>query len=163
MYPHEAVPDGAVFAPHHYIYGLLLVAALVAVVWDNYPDREPLLVGLGAGTGLFGFLFVWPWYAAAGATLSLAGPIICVVAVLLGWAGTPVGDVWDDYPTRYRLGVVLFALLALDDAVEHAFGVWTPLDAAWNAGLYEHASLVSLVLLGVLIGSIVVYSVYRQT
>ena len=161
MYPHEAVPDGAVLAPHHYIYGLLIVAALVGVVWDNYPDREPLLVALGAGTGLFGFLFVWPWYPPAGASLSLAGPIVCVLAVLLGWVGTPVGGVWDDYPTRYRVGVVLFALVALDDAVEHAFGVWTPLDALWNGGLYEHASLVSLVLVGAAAAAIAVGSVYR--
>jgi len=91
MFPHEAVPDGAAFAPHHYIYGLLLVTALVAVVWDNFPDREPLLVALGAGAGLFGFLLVWPWYPVAGASLSLAGPVICLAAVLLGWSGTAVG------------------------------------------------------------------------
>jgi len=159
QFPVESVPDGAIFAPHHYIYGLLLVAALVAVVWDNFPDREPLLVALGAGAGLFGFLLVWPWYAAAGATLSLAGPVICLAAVLLGWSGTAVGGVWDEYPVRYRVGVVVFSLVALDDAVEHSFGVWTPLDAAWGAGLYKHASTVSLALLGTLLAIGVIYSV----
>jgi len=56
MYPHEAVPDGAAFAPHHYIYGLLLVAALVAFVWDNYPTRYRL--------GVLGFALLalaTPW------------------------------------------------------------------------------------------------------
>jgi len=161
MFPNEAVPDGAVFAPHHYTYGLLLVGLLVAVVWDNYDDREPLLAAVGAGAGLFGFLFVWQYYPAAGAILSLAGPIICLAAVLLGWTGTAVGGVWDDYPIRYRLGVIGFALVALDDAVEHAFGVWTPLDAAWGAGLSERASLVSVVLLGAAVGAVVLYSVWR--
>lgn len=162
MYPHEPIPDGAVMAPHHYTYGLLLAALLVGVVWDNYPDREPLLAVLGAGTGLFGFLFVWPWYPAAGASLTLAGPVITIAAVLLGWSGTAVGGVWDDYPIRYRVGVVLFSLVALDDAAEHAFGVWTPLDALWNGGLYEHASTVSLGLLGTLVAGAAVYAVWAE-
>jgi len=161
VFPNEAVPDGAVFAPHHYIYGLLLVGLLVAVVWDNYADREPLVAALGVGTGLFGFLSVWPFYPPAGAILALAGPTICISSVLLGWTGTAVGDVWDDYPVRYRLGVIAFSLVALDDAVEHAFGVWTPLDAAWGAGLSEYTSLLSLVLLAALVGGAVVYSVWR--
>ena len=36
MYPAEAVPEGAVFAPHHYIYGLLLVVFVASVETQLY-------------------------------------------------------------------------------------------------------------------------------
>lgn len=159
QFPVESVPDGAIFAPHHYTYGLALSLLLVLIVWDNFRDREPLLAAVGCGAGLFGFLFVWPYYDAAGATLALAGPIIAAGAVLAGWTGAAVGDVWDEYPRRYRVGVVVFSLLALDDAVEHAFGVWTPADALWGAGLYENASLLVLGLLAALVAIVAVAAV----
>lgn len=163
MLPHDPVPDGAVFAPHHYIYALGLVLLVVAVVWDDYRDREPLLVALGAGVGLFGFLFVWQYYPAAGAILSLAGPLVTIGGVLLGSTGTAVGDVWDDYPLRYRAAAVVFSLVALDDAVEHAFGWPTPLDVLWVRYLSDRVALTAVVALALLVGVGVVYAVYDDT
>ncbi len=145
-FPHEAVPDGAIFAPHHYTYGLLATLLVVMAVWDNYRCREPLLTAGATGAGLFGFLFVWPYYPTSGALLAVSGPIVAALAVVAGWAGTPIADVWDDYPLRYRLATLLGLLVALDDGVEHAFGVPTPLDMAWNTGLREQAVTVTAVL-----------------
>jgi len=142
VFPAEAVPDGAILAPHHYIYGMLLVLVVIGMVWDNYADREPLLAVLGAGSGLFGFVSVWPYYPVAGALLALLGPVVVIAAVTVGSFGLAVGDVWDDYPRRQRAAAVLLSLVALDDVVEHAFGVPTPLDVIWNGYLYQHATVV---------------------
>ena len=60
-----------------------------------------------------------------------------------------------------RAAVVVACLIALDDAVEHAFGVWTPLDALWGSGLYDRAPLVVGVL-AAFAGAAVVWSVYTE-
>ena len=142
MFPADVVPDGAILAPHHYTYGCLLALLCIGVVWDNYKDREPLYAAASVGAGLFGFLSVWPYYPAAGAIMALAGPVLAITAVAAGTLGLTVGGVWDDYPRRMRVAVVGSCLIALDDAVEHAFGVWTPLDAAWGSGLSDSVPLV---------------------
>jgi len=163
MFPSEAVPDGAVFAPHHYTYGALLALLAVFVVWDNYADREPLYAAVGLGAGLFGFLLVWPYYAAAGAILALAGPAVAIGAVVTGTLGLRVGDVWDEYPRSERAAVVVFSLVALDDAVEHAFGVWTPLDAVWGAYLINHVPLVAVGAVSLLVAVAVLRAVWQDT
>ena len=162
MFPNEAVPDGAILAPHHYTYGALLALLAVAVVWDNRSDREPLLAAVGLGAGLFGFLSVWPYYPAAGAIMALAGPSLAVVAVAAGTLGLSVGDSWDNYPRRERVAVVVFSAVALDDAVEHAFGWPTPLDTVWERYLIEHVPLVALGLVGLVAGAVVVQAVRNQ-
>lgn len=162
MFPHDPIPDGAILAPHHYTYGLALVLLVVAIVWDNYRDREPLFAALGAGVGLFGFLFVWQYYPKAGAILALAGPVVTIGAVLLGSTGFAVGGVWDDYPPRYRVATVLFSLVALDDAVEHAFGVATPGDTLWVRYLSDRVALTAVVALALLVGAGVLYAVYGE-
>lgn len=162
MFPHDPVPDGAVFAPHHYTYALGLVLLVVAVVWDNFSDREPLFAALGAGVGLFGFLFVWQYYPGAGAILALAGPLVTIGAVLLGSVGLAVGGVWDDYPPRYRVATMLFSLAALDDAVEHAFGWPTPLDVLWVRYLSDRVALTAVIALALLVGVGVLYAVYGE-
>ena len=161
MFPAEAVPDGAILAPHHYTYGALLALLAVGVVWDNYRDREPLIAAASVGAGLFGFVSVWPYYPVAGALLALAGPVVAIGAVVLGTLGLSVGGVWDDYPVRMRAAVVVACLITLDDGVEHAFGVWTPLDALWGSGLYDRAPLVVGVL-AAFAGAAVVWSVYTE-
>ncbi|MFW5896346.1 MAG: hypothetical protein ACOCUA_03080 [archaeon] len=161
-FPHEAVPDGAIFAPHHYTYGALLAILAVFIVWDNYRDREPLLAAVGLGMGLFGFLSVWPYYPPAGAILALTGPLVAIAAVVAGSFGLAVGDVWDDYPRRERVAVVLFSLVALDDALEHAFGVWTPLDALWASGLSERTTPLVVGVVALLVAGGVVYAVASE-
>lgn len=121
-FPAEGVPDGAVFAPHHLITGLLAVW----VVADNYPRREPLLAIVGAVFALVGFLLVWRWYPGTGAAMTLAGIVLVPTGVC--WPG----GMWAAYPVRWRLVALLGALTALDDAASHAFGVWTPLDVGRN-------------------------------
>lgn len=162
MFPNELVPDGAVFAPHHYTYAVLLVLLVLATVWDNYPGREPLLAAVGAGVGLFGFLSVWPYYPAPGAILSLAGPVIVVAAVALGSVGTVVGGVWDDYPARARIAAGVFAVVALDDAIEHAFGWPTPLDLLWNGYLSDHATIVFPAAVAAVAFVVTIVSVYTE-
>jgi hypothetical protein len=150
MFPHETIPDGAVFAPHHYTYLLGAALLLVAAVWDNYRCKEPLLTGAGLLAGLFGFLFVWPYYPVAGAALAVGAPTLAVLVMLFGSAGLGIGDVWDEYPLRYRFGAILLTLGGLDDAVEHAFGVTTPLDYLWNAGIRDYVPHVVFIVLIVL-------------
>lgn len=125
-FPAEAIPDGAVLTVHHLITGLLTVLLAVWVVADNYANREPLLAMVGAVFALVGFLLVWKYYPMTGAAMTLAG----VVLVLLGVAWP--GGMWAVYPWYWRGVALLGGLVALDDAVSHAFGIWTPLDAGWG-------------------------------
>ncbi|CQH55248.1 uncharacterized protein HHUB_2206 [Halobacterium hubeiense] len=39
---------------------------------------------------------------------------------------------WAVYPWYWRGVALVGGLVALDDAVSHAFGIWTPLDAGWG-------------------------------
>ena len=130
-FPAEAVPDGAILAPHHLYVGALLVvlAALPAV--DDHPEREPMAVLIGAIIGAAAFLTVWPFYPATGAALTFAFALVCVVA--------PIGfPFWRDYQWRGLRGLVLLGgLVMLDDVISHAFGIWTPLDGwLWKGLLY---------------------------
>lgn len=43
--------------------------------------------------------------------------------------------VWRLYPRAGATLTLLGVLVAADDAVSHAFGVWTPLDALWRVYL----------------------------
>lgn len=129
-FPHEAVPDGHVAAPHHFYIGVGLLGAVVWVVGDNYRRREPLLAGGGALLALFGFCLTWQWYPVVGAALTLAG--LCVALLGVCW---PRG-LWADYPLRMRLAALLGVAIALDDAIEHAFPIGSPLDWLWMHYLY---------------------------
>ncbi|WP_435175249.1 hypothetical protein [Halorussus sp. AFM4] len=131
-FPAESIPDGALYAPHHYLYALYLVLFVSARKWDIYPREEPVFVAGSALAGLFGWVHVWRYYPAPGAVLCLLG----AVGVILG------GVVTTRYGLRWRLSVVWTGLVALDDAVSHAFGVWTPLDWLWGVALaWGHRAL----------------------
>lgn len=128
-FPHDSVPDGAVFAPHHAFIGLLLALLAVALVWDDAPGAEPWVGALALLAASFGFALVWPYYAVSGATLALAG-----VGVALASTCSPF---WQAYPWVGPRGVLLLgAAVALDDVAEHAFGIWTPLDWVWRVALH---------------------------
>lgn len=160
-FPVDAVPDGAVFAPHHYIYAMALSLLMVFVVWDNFNDREPLYTATALGVGLFGFLFVWQYYPAPGAILSLIGPLLAILFILMGWVGLSIGGVWDDYPLKFRLLTIFFALVALDDAVEHAFDIWTPLDWFWESFLIDYFTEAILFGVGIVVVAIA-YAIVRE-
>lgn len=57
------------------------------------------------------------------------------------WIGTAVSvfgfwSVWQYYPTLGSLLTLVGLAVALDDAVEHAFNVRTPLDEVWKRVIY---------------------------
>lgn len=122
MFPAETLPDGALFGPHHFLYPLYAMLFVAARKWDIHPRKEPALIVASALVALFAWAHVWKYYPAFGATMALAG----VCGTILG------GLVTRRYGRRFQLGVVVLGVAALDDAVSHAFGVWTPLDHIWG-------------------------------
>lgn len=129
-FPHEAVPDGAVFGPHHLYVGVLVVAFAVWVVSDNLPHREPLVTAAGALFALFGFALVWPYYPETGAAMALAGLVLALAGVV--WPG----GMWAAYSWHWRAVAFAGVFIAADDVIEHAFGVWTFFD--WVFGRFIH-------------------------
>jgi hypothetical protein len=122
MFPAETIPDGALFGPHHFLYPLYAMLFVAARKWDIHPRKEPVLVVASALLALFAWAHLWKYYPVAGATLALVG----VCGTILG------GLLTRRYGRRFQLGVVVLGVAALDDAVSHAFGVWTPLDHVWG-------------------------------
>lgn len=152
QFPHELVPDGMVWAAHHYVYLCLAAAFTTFTVWDDYPGREPLAATGGLAVGVFAFLFMWPvrGYHALGALVALAAPLVAVAAVLRpgGPWRRPASD--GGYPRTKAAVVVVLAVGGLDDAVEHAFGVPTPLDVAFGVlGVWGSAALLVVAAAGV--------------
>jgi hypothetical protein len=130
-FPHESVPDGAVFGPHHLYIGLMLALLALAVVWDDRAGVEPWVGSVGLLAGLFAFAIVWPFYPSTGAILALSGVLVTLASVFLPF--------WTSYAWLGPRGALLLGtLIALDDVVEHAFGVPTPLDWLWKAHIVQH-------------------------
>lgn len=126
MFPHDAVPDGSALLPHHLTMGTLLALLAVMLVWDDARGAEPWAASLALLAATWAFVTVWPHFPVVGATATLLGVSAAIVAVV-------VSPFWQAYPWIGPRGATLLAaLIALDDAVEHAFGVPTPLDALWR-------------------------------
>ena len=72
-FPAEKEPDGDVNAPHHAYWGAFLC--------------------------LFGFYFVWPYYPAVGAAMSVSGAFVVLDDVLNHAFGVPmpVDHIWKKY------------------------------------------------------------------
>jgi len=155
-FPAEAVPDGLITAPHHFTY--LALAALIAVgtVWDDYRTKEPLVPVSALALGLFGFLLMWPLprYRVLGAIFAVAGPIIATLAILNPWGRWLKSKSEGGYPWRTGIVAAALSIGALDDSVEHAFGIWTPLDWAFSEiGIYGSFAAAVMVILGVAIAT----------
>lgn len=154
-FPYEAVPDGVVFAAHHFHYAL--IAGFLVALWiaDDYPKREPKAVLAGILFSEFAFCFVWPFYPVTGASLSILFLAVATVSVTHGVAYLAVERLARRFPRLERLvdgwtrpywalfpwqAVVVFIclLFAWDDLLNHAFGIPTPLDSIWNVYIYEH-------------------------
>lgn len=130
-FPHQSVPDGAVFAPHHAYIGLLLALLALALVWDDATGAEPWVGAAALLAASFAFALVWPHYDLAGALLALAAVVVA--------GASAFSPFWTTYPWIGPRGVLLLgALVALDDVVEHAIGVTTPLDWLWKTYLVQH-------------------------
>ncbi|WP_225334919.1 hypothetical protein [Halomicrobium urmianum] len=126
-FPYHAVPDGSTALPHHYTLAVLLSLVPILTVWDWYPRRDPWLALLAALVGLFSFVAVWPRYPSVGATLALAACALLLLAPLRPtW--------WEHWPRGRQTIVVVLALVAADDVLQHAFGIVTPIDWAWKHG-----------------------------
>jgi len=131
-FPADAIPDGAALAPHHAYVGLLLALLAVALVWDDAARKEPWVVAAGIALALFAFASVWTWYPETGAGLALLGVTVALLA--------PLGlQFWAEYAWLGPRGLALLgAVVALDDVLEHAFGVATPLDWLWTTHIAQH-------------------------
>ncbi|KAA9399684.1 hypothetical protein [Haloarcula sp. CBA1129] len=125
-FPYHAVPDGSAALPHHYVTATLAALVPILIVWDNDPRREPWMALCGVLGGLVSFGMVWPRYPVIGASLTLAANAVVLLA--------PFRPGWREWPRRHAVAVVLLALVALDDSLQHALGWHTPIDAAWKAG-----------------------------
>ena len=125
-FPYHTVPDANAALPHHYYTALLLALVPVLIVWDNQRKSEPWLALVGIVGGLFSFGMVWPRYPVVGAVLALVANAVVVLA--------PFRPGWRQWPRRHAVAVVLLALVAADDSLQHAFGWVTPIDWAWKHG-----------------------------
>lgn len=132
-FPHESVPDGAVFGPHHFYLGILIVIVVCLMAYDIESKSRPWAISGLALLSLFGFALTWPYYPVVGAFSVLA-----LLAVMTLFA--VVGPFWWQSGLVVR-GVLLVGLLvAWDDALSHAFGWRTPLDALWVEHLYPYVA-----------------------
>lgn len=127
MFPHDQIPDGAVMAPHHAYIGLVFLALAMFMVWDDRP-ADPVATFLSGILTLFGFLFVWPYYPVTGAAMAVTGLAAAPVAAYVD------RDVFlKANSTKTALAFAAIGwLIAVDDVVEHAFGISTPLDLLFN-------------------------------
>ncbi len=165
-FPVDAVPDGTVVVLHHYYIGVLLAGLLAWWVSGGRSasersfraamDAKPgFTLGALAVSGLTWFT-LWagpsPFLGAVGTLAGLAGALAAIVASPFWSAWRWTRDV--DLPSgglraiparlvarmwsvvTVRSVTALGVLIAFDDAVEHAFGVWTPLDWFWGAFLH---------------------------
>jgi uncharacterized membrane protein len=129
-FPSETIPDGDVLAPHHLYFGVLALLLVAWVVSDDYRDREAWAIAVGALAALVGFTLTWRHYPTVGAAMTLAGLSAALVALT-------VRPYWAAYSWLGFRGAALLAVsIALDDAVEHALGVPTPLDELWSRWLF---------------------------
>lgn len=143
-FPHEAIPDGSVWWPHHYLYSSFAAMLIAFRHWDDKPEVEPMGVVGGIATSLFGWFFLWGMQRPRwGAVLTMVGLLIATVSAIgrKQWR--------EDHPTTSRVAILGGLGLAWDDVINHAFGVATPGDSAWKSYLHEHIGLsIGLVLAG---------------
>lgn len=120
QFPSEAVPDDAVFGPHHFWIGtILLLFALVLVADDE--KMGAWWTGLVAVFCAFGFGSIWPTFPKLGATITI---------VLAIWLGVAIAHLRRD-SRGWVLAVLGYAVL-VDDLLQHAFGWPMPFDIFWN-------------------------------
>lgn len=141
MFPAETVPDGSVAWPHHYALGLYLVALAALVALNDTRTTDPLAVLAGAGIGLFSWFHLWgTGYPVAGALASILGVVVVGLAVVrsvsLPVIGIQIGGFRSRYGRDHAIVVLVGLVVAFDDWVSHAFGIWTPLDWIWGVAIY---------------------------
>lgn len=151
-FPYHTIPDGDVMFPHHLYLGLFVVALVVWRVSDDYRHVEPVGVFVGSLISLFSFISLWGTsYPVTGAIGTLLGLTVASLSLFTRrvWTSEAKSSSAEDdgfadssadesdegnvsYGRRMRLLVALGLLMAWDDALEHAFGLPTPLDLLWK-------------------------------
>lgn len=128
-FPAEQVPGGDVWFVHHFVYASWAALFVCWLVTED--DQKPWGVVGGLLVALFSWYHIWPSYSVTGAGGVLAGLAGASLAVVLRrpWR--------TEYAPNLRAACLLCLLIAWDDTIEHAFGVWMPLDWVWNAYLWS--------------------------
>lgn len=125
-FPYHSEPDGNRFAPHHHLLGLYAVGVF-ATISGIESGGAPVVTLIGVFVGLFAFLHLWyELYSTAGAVGSLAGILLILVGFVI--------DPWASWV--WQGGVLVAALIALDDTLQHAVGLAMPVDAIWKRFLW---------------------------
>jgi hypothetical protein len=133
-FPSEAEPDGAVFGPHHFYLGVLLILLVCWIVYaDSDSESGPWVVIGMTLLAVFAFALTWPYYPVVGAlgVLVLLGAATAIAVVRPFWWRTTL---------LARSLLFLGLLVAWDDALSHALGWQTPLDQLWAEYLYPYVS-----------------------
>lgn len=129
-FPADTVPDGSIWLAHHFVLGSWTAMFVCWLATDDGP--KPGLAVSGLLLSLFSWYHVWSLYPVTGAVGVLAGLAIATITAA-------VREPWRTrYPHRFRVAFMGALLVAWDDAIEHAFGLWMPLDWVWNAYLWHH-------------------------
>jgi hypothetical protein len=132
-FPYEPEPDGAVFGPHHFYLGVLLILLVCWMVYDDDTESKPWIVAGSTLLSVFAFSLTWPYYPTVGAlgVILVLGVATTIAVVRPLWWRTGWG-------ARTALFVGLF--VAWDDVLSHALGLRTPLDRVWAEHLHPYAS-----------------------
>jgi hypothetical protein len=150
-FPYDTVPDGNVFYSHHFVYFAAFALFIGILLIDDEDDHDPWMLLGGLCLSFFAWHYLWPTGKPVfGALLTILGLAIAIGGVLCRPAWSPFmakhayrltrGDRIPDYDYRdtvygqWTRALLLVTLVgAADDVLEHAFGIWTPLDFVWNA------------------------------
>lgn len=128
-FPADGMHDGSIWLAHHFVWASW--AALFVCWTAAEDDAKPTIAVSGLLLGLFSWYHIWWLFPVTGAIGVLAG---LTIATLTATIREPW---WSRYPRKVRLAFVGLLLIAWDDAIEHAFGFWMPLDWVWDTYLWH--------------------------
>ncbi|UPV99791.1 hypothetical protein M0R88_14880 [Halorussus gelatinilyticus] len=131
-FPAEAEPDGAVFGPHHFYLGVLLILLVCWIFHDADDETGPWGIAGLTFLSVFWFALTWPYYPEVGAAGVLASLGVATFAAMR--------PRWWRYGVVPQTALLLGLFVAWDDALSHAFGWWTPLDSLWARYLHPYVS-----------------------
>lgn len=132
-FPVDQIPDGAIHGPHHTLVGIVAALFLCTLLWTDHERllRVPAMLVLALLVSLFAWLSVWEYYPVTGATLFLAGLVGATLAFV-------AREGWREYPVWFQAAMALSLLLVWDDAINHVFGVDTPLHRLWSRQIIHY-------------------------
>lgn len=161
--PYHSIPDGCLWCPHHYTWGLYLLVAACLLSIEVYRRRDgatelrkPSIVVAACLASIFGWFHLWQfpeaWYHIGGPILALTGSTAAFVVTSGGYIHTLVeirsggvggrlsswdSWIWDDVPQDINSLAVIGSFAMLDDVLEHTFGLPTPLDVAYKHAVHD--------------------------